>query len=217
MKRCRLGGAVAVAVFVGFLHQPAMAADSTWKVDPNNSAVEFNVRHLGISSVEGSFTKISGSVNLDDSDISKASVTASVDTASLDTRVAARDNDVKSDKFLDVAQFPTMTFQSTKIWSTGEGTAKMEGNLTLHGVTKDIVFDVTGPTPTINQNGMMRRGVEATATLDRRDYGITADPGIVGDDIKITLEIELTQAGTGGTPAPIAPGSKASRGPGAGN
>jgi polyisoprenoid-binding protein YceI len=209
MKRCF--SAVAVVLF---LTGSAMAASSEWKVDPNNSAVEFNVRHLGISNVEGSFTKLSGNVNLDDSDISKSSVTASVETASLDTRVAARDNDVKSDKFLDVTQFPTMNFQSTKIWATGQGTAKMEGNLTLHGVTKDIVFDITGPTPTINQNGMMRRGVEATAKIDRRDYGITSDPGIVGDEITITLDIELTQAGSGGTPAPVAPGSKAARGPG---
>ena len=212
MKRCL--SAVAVVMFL-LLVQSAMAAGSTWNVDPNNSAVQFNVRHLGISNVEGSFTKISGTVNLDDADISKSSVTASVDTASLDTRVTARDNDVKSEKFLNVAQFPTMTFQSTKIWATGNGTAKMEGNLTLHGVTKDIVFDVTGPTPAINQNGMMRRGTEATAKIDRRDFGITADPGIVGDEITITLDIEITQAGTGGTPAPVAPGSKAARGPGA--
>lgn len=212
MNRCLLVVAAAL-----FLAASATAASSEWKVDPNNSAVEFNVRHLGISNVEGSFTKLSGTVNLDDADISKSSVTASVDTASLDTRVTARDNDIKSDKFLNVAQFPTMNFQSTKIWATGNGTAKMEGNLTLHGVTKDIVFDVTGPTPTINQNGMMRRGVEATAKIERRDYGITADPGIVGDEITIILDIELTQAGTGGTPAPVAPGSKAARGPGAGN
>ena len=214
MQRCL--SAVAVVMFL-LLVQSAMAAGSTWNVDPNNSAVQFNVRHLGISNVEGSFTKMSGTVNLDDADISKSSVTASVDTASLDTRVTARDNDVKSDKFLNVAQFPTMTFQSTKIWSTGNGTAKMAGNLTLHGVTKEIVFDVTGPTPTINQNGMMRRGVEATAKIDRRDFGITADPGIVGDEITITLDIEITQAGSGGTAAPVAPGSKAARGPGAGS
>lgn len=214
MQRCL--SAVAVVMFL-LLVQSAMAAGSTWNVDPNNSAVQFNVRHLGISNVEGSFTKISGTVNLDDADISKSSVTASVDTASLDTRVTARDNDVKSDKFLNVAQFPTMTFQSAKIWSTGNGTAKMAGNLTLHGVTKEIVFDVTGPTPTINQNGMMRRGVEATAKIDRRDFGITADPGIVGDEITITLDIEITQAGSGGTAAPVAPGSKAARGPGAGS
>jgi polyisoprenoid-binding protein YceI len=203
-----LVGAVLCVSCVG----SAMAASSPWTVDPKNSAVQFNVRHLGISNVQGAFTKLSGSVTLDDGDVSKSSVTASIDMTSVDTRVDARDNDLKSDKFFDVAQFPTMSFQSTKIWSTGQGTLKMEGNLTLHGVTKDIVFDVTGPTPAINQNGLMRRGAEATATLDRRDYGITADPGIVGDQISITLDIEMTQPGTGGTPAPVAPGSKAAQG-----
>jgi polyisoprenoid-binding protein YceI len=205
-------GLLAGAALCVFLAGTATAATSPWMVDPKNSAVEFNVRHLGISNVQGAFTKISGTVQLDDSDPSKSSVSASIDMSSVDTRVDARDSDLKSDKFFDVAQFPTMTFQSTKVWSTGDGTLKMEGNLTLHGVTKDIVFDVSGPTPAINQNGTMRRGAEATATLDRRDYGITADPGIVGNQISITLDIEMTQPGSGGTPAPVTPGSKAAQG-----
>ena len=200
---------LAAGVAMIFLAGPAIA-DNAWKVDPNNSAVQFTVRHLGISNVEGDFTRISGTVNLDDGDISKSSVTASVDMASVDTRVTMRDNDLKSQKFFDVAQFPTMTFQSTKIWSTGQGTEKMAGNLTLHGVTKEVVFDVTGPTPTINQNGLMRRGAEATATIDRRDFGITADPGIVGDDVSITLDIEMTQQGSGGAPAPGSRGMESS-------
>jgi polyisoprenoid-binding protein YceI len=197
MKKWMVGG-----VLMALMAAPTLAAASEWKVDPNNSAVQFSVRHLGISTVQGDFTKISGTVSLDDGDISKSMVSASVDMSSVDTRVTARDNDLKSEKFLDVTQFPTMTFQSTKIWSTGEGTAKMAGNLTLHGVTKEIVFDVTGPTDPINQNGTMRRGAEATATIDRRDFGITADPGIVGDEVTITLDVEITRPGTGGAPAP---------------
>lgn len=196
MKRWLAGG-----VLVALMAMPTLAAASEWKVDPNNSAVQFSVRHLGISTVQGNFTKISGTVKFDDGDISKSSVAASVDMSSVDTRVSARDNDLKG-KFFDVAQFPTMTFQSTKIWSTGQGTAKMAGNLTLHGVTKEVVFDVTGPTDPINQNGLMRRGAEATAKINRGDFGITADPGIVGDEVTITLDIEMTQPGTGGAPAP---------------
>lgn len=209
MKRW-LACAAMAAAFAG----SAMAASSTWNIDPNNSAVQFQVRHLGISNVQGSFTKISGSVSLDDADISKSSVNASIETASIDTRVTMRDNDLKSDKFFDVAKFPTMTFQSTKIWSTGKDALKMAGNLTMHGVTKEVVFDISGPTPAINQNGMMRRGTEATATINRKDFGITADPGIVGDEVKLTLDIELTQAGSAGAPAPVAPGSRAAQGPG---
>lgn len=197
MQRWLLGGVVVTLVAM-----PALAAASEWKVDPNNSAVQFAVGHLGISTVQGDFTKISGTVSLDDGDISKSSVSASVDMSSVDTRVSARDSDLKSEKFFDVAQFPTMTFRSTKIWSTGQGTEKMAGNLTLHGVTKEIVFDVNGPTAPINQNGMMRRGAEATAKIDRRDFGITADPGIVGNEVTITLDIEITLPGAGGAPAP---------------
>lgn len=195
-------GAVAVSVLAVCFAGPAHAAGATWTIDSNNSAAQFLVRHLGISNVEGNFTKMTGSVTLDEADISKSSVSATIDVDSVDTRVTARDNDLKSDKFFDVAQFPTMTFQSTKIWKTGDGTAKMSGNLTVHGVTKEIVFDVTGPTAPINQNGVMRRGAEATAKIDRRDFGITADPGIVGDEVTITLDVEMTQPGAGGAPAP---------------
>jgi polyisoprenoid-binding protein YceI len=204
MKRWLAGGVMALS-FAGC----AMAAGTTWTIDPNNSAVQFLVRHMGISNVQGDFTKISGTVNLDDADISKSSVTASVDMASVDTRVTMRDNDLKSDKFFNVTQFPTMTFQSTKIEKTGDGAEKMTGNLTLHGVTKEVVFDVSGPTPAINQNGTMRRGAEAAAKIDRRDFGITADPGIVGDEISITLDMEMTRPGTGGAPAPGSRGPQA--------
>jgi polyisoprenoid-binding protein YceI len=203
MKRWLAGCVLAVA-----LAGPAMAAATKWDIDPKNSAAQFNVRHLGISNVQGNFTSFSGTVMLDDGDISKSAVTASIDVGSIDTRVTARDNDLKSDKFFNVAQFPTMAFQSTKIWKTGDGAAKMTGNLTMHGVTKEVTFDVSGPSPTINQNGLMRRGAEATAKIDRRDFGITADPGIVGNEITITLDIEMTQPGTGGAPAP------GNRGPG---
>jgi polyisoprenoid-binding protein YceI len=179
----------------------SMAAGSSWTLDPNHSTAEFTVRHLGISNVQGSFTKVTGTLNLDDSDISKSTVTATVDLSSVDTRVTMRDNDLKSDKFFNVAQFPTMTFQSTKIWKTGDGTAKMTGNLTLHGVTKEITFDVTGPTAAMSMNNMLHRGAEATGKLDRRDFGITADEGIVGDDISITLDVEMVQPAPG-APAP---------------
>ncbi len=172
----------------------AAPATSTWKIDPNHSTAQFVVRHLGISNVQGDFTKVSGTITLDDQDVSKSSVIATIDVSSVDTRVTMRDNDLKSANFFDVAKYPTMTFQSTKIWSTGDGTAKMTGNLTIHGVTKEITFDVTGPTAPVNTMGV-RRGVEATTTINRKDFGITVDPGIVGDDVKITIDAEMTQAG----------------------
>src|ERR1700677_1332679 len=139
--------------FAVILAATAQAQTTTWQLDPAHSNAQFSVRHLGISNVQGEFTRLTGTVNLDDQDISKSTVTASIDVSSLDTRQPHRDDDLKTDHFFDAAKYPTITFQSTKIWSTGEGTAKMTGNLTLHGVTKEVTFDVTGPTKVIQVMG----------------------------------------------------------------
>lgn len=195
--------AVSLAAAISF---PAFAAENnTWQIEPNSSTVQFVVRHLGISNIQGDFAKVSGTVVVDDSDISKSSVNATIDAASVDTRVAARDNDIRSDHFFDVARFPTIAFQSTKIWKTGDGTAKMAGNLTLRGVTREVTLDVSGPTAPIIDKGNLRRGVEATTKIDRKDFGITYDPVIVGDEIAITIDLEMTQP---------QPGASSGRGPG---
>jgi polyisoprenoid-binding protein YceI len=175
------------------------AQSTTWQLDPAHSNAQFSVRHLGISNVQGEFTKVTGTVNLDDQDISKSTVTASIDVNSLDTRVQHRDDDLKSDHFFDVAKYPSITFQSSKIVSSGEGTAKMTGNLTLHGVTKEVTFDVTGPTKVIQAMGT-RRGASATTKINRQDFGMVymtnSLPGgdeMIGDTVTITLDIEMTK------------------------
>jgi len=175
------------------------AQSTTWQLDPAHSNAQFSVRHLGISNVQGEFTKVTGSVNLDDQDISKSTVTATIDVNSLDTRVQHRDDDLKSDHFFDVAKYPAITFQSTKIVSSGDGTAKMTGNLTLRGVTKEVTFDVTGPTKVIQAMGT-RRGASATTKLNRQDFGMVYMtnnlPGgdeMIGDIVTITLDIEMTK------------------------
>ena len=175
------------------------AQSTTWQLDPAHSNAQFSVRHLGISNVQGEFTKVTGTVNLDDQDISKSTVTASIDVNSLDTRVQHRDDDLKSDHFFDVAKYPSITFQSSKIVSSGEGTAKMTGNLTLHGVTKEVTFDVTGPTKVIQVMGT-RRGASATTKINRQDFGMVymtnSLPGgdeMIGDTVTITLDIEMTK------------------------
>jgi polyisoprenoid-binding protein YceI len=175
------------------------AQSTTWQLDPAHSNAQFSVRHLGISNVQGEFTKLTGTVNLDDQDISKSTVTASIDVNSLDTRVQHRDDDLKSDHFFDVAKYPSITFQSSKIVSSGEGTAKMTGNLTLHGVTKEVTFDVTGPTKVIQAMGT-RRGASATTKINRQDFGMVymtnSLPGgdeMIGDTVTITLDIEMTK------------------------
>jgi polyisoprenoid-binding protein YceI len=177
----------------------ASAQSTTWQLAPAPSNAQFSVRHLGISNIQGEFTKLPGAVQLDDQDISKSTVNATIDVNSLDTRVQNRDNDLKSDRFFDVAKYPTITFQSTKIWSTGEGTTKMTGNLTLHGVTKEVTFDVTGPTKVIPVMGT-RRGASAATKINRQDFGMAfmsnAMPGgdqMIGDTVTITLDIEMVK------------------------
>jgi polyisoprenoid-binding protein YceI len=185
--------------FAVILAAAAQAQSTTWQLDPADSNAQFSVRHLGISNVQGEFTKLTGTVQLDDQDVSKSTVDATIDVNSLDTRVQNRDNDLKSDHFFDVAKYPTITFQSTKIVSTGEGTAKMTGNLTLHGVTKEVTFDVTGPTKVIQVMGT-RRGASATTKINRQDFGMVfmsnAMPGgdqMIGDTVTITLDIEMVK------------------------
>ena len=178
----------------------AQAQTTNWQLDPAHSNAQFSVRHLGISNVQGEFTKVSGTVQLDDQDISKSTVTANIDVASLDTRVQQRDNDLKSDHFFDAAKYPIITFQSTKIQKTGEDSAKMTGNLTIHGVTKEVTFEITGPTKPIQVMGGTRRGASATTKINRQDFGIVfmsnTLPGgdeMIGDTVTITLDIEMVK------------------------
>jgi polyisoprenoid-binding protein YceI len=190
---------MAIALATTVAASAASAQTVTWQLDPAHSNAQFTVRHLGLSNVQGEFTKMSGTVQIDDADISKSSVNATIDVASIDTRVQDRDNDLKSPNFFDVAKYPTMTFQSTKIVKTGDGTAKMTGNLTLHGVTKEVTFDVTGPTKVIQVMGT-RRGASATAKINRQDFGLVymtnTLPGgdqMIGDTITITLDVEMVK------------------------
>ncbi len=172
---------------------PAAAqSDNTWQVDPNHSAAQFSVRHLGISTVRGNFTKVSGTVEYDPSDPAKSSMDVTIDPASIDTRVEARDKDLRSEHFFDVVKFPTMTFKSRRVEPAGTGKLKIVGDLTMHGVTKEVTLDVDGPTePMKDARGNQHMGASATAAVNRQDFGISADAGVVGNDIKITIDAEL--------------------------
>ena len=181
----------------------AMAQTGTWYLDPNHSSAQFAVRHLGISTVRGAFTKLSG-VIVDSPDLSKASVNVTIDASSIDTRVQRRDDDLRSDHFFDVAKFPTITFQSKKVESAGTGKLKVTGDLTMHGVTKEVVLDVDGPTPPMKDpKGTSHRGLSATTTLSRADFGINFDAGMVGDQVAIQLDVEMVDKAPG-TPPPAA-------------
>lgn len=185
-------GAVILAAFAAAA--PVFAQATTWQIDPAHANAQFTVRHLGISNVQGEFTKVTGTVTLDDKDISKSSVNATVDTTSLDSRVAARDKDVK-DTFLEVEKFPTMTFVSKKITRGADGRIQMTGDLTLHGVTKEVTFDVDGPSDVIKDPwGNMRRGASASTKIHRTDFGITKYPAAaIGEDITIQLDVEMVK------------------------
>jgi len=170
------------------------AAQESWKIDPAHSAAQFSVRHLGISTVRGAFTKVSGTAQFDAANPGKSSVQATIDAASVDTRVEMRDKDLRSPNFLDVEKYPTITFQSKKVESVGQGKLKVTGDLTIHGVTKEVVLDVDGPSEAMKDPwGNMRRGASATTKINRRDFGVNGAPGLVGDDIAIALDIEMTQ------------------------
>jgi polyisoprenoid-binding protein YceI len=184
----------------------AMAQTETWYLDPPHSSAQFAVRHLGISTVRGAFTKIGGVV-VDSPDLSKASVNVTIDASSIDTRVQRRDDDLRSDHFFDVAKFPTITFQSKRVESAGAGKLKVAGDLTMHGVTKEVVLDVDGPTPPMKDpRGTSHRGLSATTTLSRADYGINFDAGMVGDQVAIQLDVELVDKAPGAPRPAGAPG-----------
>jgi len=172
---------------------------TTWNIDPVHTHVQFSVRHMMVSNVKGVFSKTSGTVVLDDSDFTQAQVQVSIEAASLDTREPQRDAHLRSADFLDAEKYPTLTFRSTQISPDGDGYS-MSGDLTIHGVTKPVTFAVEAPTPVAKDPwGGTRRGFEATGEINRKDFGLGWNQALetggvlVGDKIKISLEVELLQ------------------------
>lgn len=174
---------------------PAFSQVETWKIDPAHTAAQFAVRHLGISTVRGEFKKVSGSASYDPADPGKTGLEATIDATTVDTRVDMRDNDLRSPNFLDVQKFPTITFKSKRTESAGPGKLKITGDLTIHGVTKEVVLDVDGPTPPVKDpRGNVHVGASGTTTVNRKDFGVSGAPGVVGDEITITIDAELIKS-----------------------
>jgi polyisoprenoid-binding protein YceI len=182
---------------------PVVAQTETWHLDPPHSAAQFSVRHMGISTVRGTFTKLSGDVQYSPSDPSKSSLDVTIDASSVDTRVEMRDNDLRGPHFLDVTKYPTITFKSKSVEPAGAGKLKVTGDLTIHGVTKEVALDVEGPTPPIKDpRGNPHMGASATAKINRQDFGMTGASGMVGNEVAIVIDIELVQH----LPGPPPPG-----------
>jgi polyisoprenoid-binding protein YceI len=180
---------------------PVIASASTWTIDAEHSSIGFKVRHLMVSNVKGVFGKVNGVVRIDDTDLTRSSVTATIDTTSIDTGVAKRDAHLKSPDFLDVAKYPTMTFVSTGVTRGSGSNFKVLGNLTLHGVTRPVTLEVEGLAPeTKDPMGGLRRGATATASINRKDFGLVwnkmleAGGVAIGDEVYISIEVELVKA-----------------------
>ena len=179
-------------LFVSIFVVSAFAQVETWKIDPAHSAAQFAVRHMGISTVRGEFKKVSGSAGYDTADPGKTSLDATIDATTVDTRVDMRDNDLRSPNFLDVQKYPTITFKSKRAEAAGPGKMKITGDLTIHGVTKEVVLDVEGPTsPVKDPRGNFHIGASATTKIKRKEFGVNGAPGMAGDEISITIDAEL--------------------------
>jgi len=186
---------LAIAIAMLALAAPlAHSQVSTWTIDPNHSEVDFTVRHMSVSNVHGRFAIKEGKILFNDADATKSSVTVTIDVSAVDTGVSGRDNDLKSDHFFDVATYPTATFVSTNVAKQGNGLSVI-GNLTLHGVTKPVVLTVEGPSaPVPGMDKKPHSGYSATTTLKRTDFGIGKMPAaVVGDDIKLDIELEVVK------------------------
>ena len=188
-----------VSMLALFATVPALAQTATWTIDPNHSTAQFSVRHLGISNVRGNFTKVAGTVVLNEKDISQSQVSASIDVSSVDTRVEMRDKDLRSPNFFDVEKYPTIEFKSKKVVSDG-GKLQLIGDLTIHGTTREVTLDVDGPTPEMTDPwGNPRRGISATTAINRKDFGLLYNKllgtgeAMVGDNVKIQIDAEFVK------------------------
>jgi len=174
---------------------------TTWNLDAAHSTAEFKVRHMMISNVKGRFTSISGALTLDETDISNSRVEATIEAASIHTGDGQRDGHLKSADFFDVEKFPSLTFRSTRVKRTGDDEVAVTGDLTIHGVTREVVFKVEGLTPPAKDPwGNTRIGLSAVAKINRKEFGLAWNSALetggvlVGDEITITLEVQFVKA-----------------------
>jgi polyisoprenoid-binding protein YceI len=173
----------------------------TWNLDPIHSVAEFKVKHMMISNVKGQFATVTGVLTLDEADHTYSRVEASIEAASIKTRDVQRDTHLKSADFFHAEKCPTLSFKSTRITRTGNGELAVTGDLTIRGVTRDVVFAVEGPTPPAKDPwGNTRLGLFATTRINRKEFGLTWNTALetssilVGDDVTITFDVQFVKA-----------------------
>lgn len=172
---------------------PAFAADS-YKIDSVHSEVGFKIRHL-VAKTSGRFTAFQGTISVDSANMSNSTVEITIDTASINTDNEYRDKDLRSDKYFDVANNPTITFKSTAVKEVSKGKLEVTGDFTLHGVTKRISFPITslGTIPGMKPGSTVIGFGDGALKLNRHDYGISTMKGVLGDDVDISLDVEAVK------------------------
>ena len=179
---------------------PTLQQTTTWAIDPAHSEVGFAVKHLMISTVKGSFRNVTGHIELDETNPADSSVVAEIDAASIDTRQEQRDAHLRGPDFFDVEQFPTLVFRSTRVEPKGDGEFRVLGELTIRGITKEVVLDVEETGRANDLYGGVRIAYVATTKFDRTDFGLTwnqaleAGGVLVGAEVKVTLDIQAVRA-----------------------
>lgn len=206
----------AIAALV--LAAPMAAFGAEFEIDSAHSSAQFAVKHLMVSTVRGSFGKTTGKVNIDEKDITKSTVEAVIDATTINTNEPKRDEHLRSPDFFDVAKYPTITFKSTKVEKAGEN-LNVTGDLTMHGVTKPVTLNVEGfNTESKDPWGNIKRGGVATTKLNRKDFGLTYNAALetggvaVGEEVSITLDLELNKKKEAPAAAPAKPATPAKKG-----
>lgn len=170
----------------------------TWVIDQRHSYVGFTIKHMMFTTIRGQFREYSGTIDLNQNDLTSSSFSGEIEVASIDTRVPRRDDHLRSEAFFDVARYPTMHYQSTKIETLGGNRFRVYGDLTIHGITREVVVEGTyAGGPFKDPDGIQRTGFSATGQLSRRDFGllwnVALESGgvLVGDAVDLQLDIEL--------------------------
>ena len=175
------------------------AAGNTWRVDSAHSSTGFSVKHMMVATVRGTLGPISGIVEYDGKDVSTIKADIKIDITKINTGNASRDKDLRDGGFFEVDKYPTMTFKSKQVQPGGAGTFRMIGDLTMHGVTKEVTLEIEGPSPVVKvQNGGLKVGATATTRVNRRDFGLNYNSvieagAVVGDEVTVTIDIELNK------------------------